>query len=128
MQLGAITERPDALRAMEPLFLAVISGCQAGRFRDALHEVYLPRIQRGDAAFSAKVLGARGALLSVLAHFFEDGRWGSPALGGVEGQRLTAEDQLLILMQAGMYLTVTRGLGTPSPAFVTNAPRPCVTC
>jgi tetratricopeptide (TPR) repeat protein len=106
-------ERPDALRAMEPLFLAVICGCQAGRFRDALHEVYLPRIQRGDAAFSAKVLGARGALLSVLAHFFEDGRWGSPALGGVEGQRLTAEDQLLILMQAGMYLTVTRGLGTP---------------
>ena len=106
-------ERPDALRAMEPLFLAAICGCQAGRFHDALHEVYLPRIQRGDAAFSAKVLGARGALLSVLAHFFEDGRWGSPALGGVEGQRLTADDQLLVLMQAGIYLTVTRGLGTP---------------
>jgi hypothetical protein len=32
---------------------------------------------------------------------------------GRRGQRLTAEDQLLILMQAGMYLTVTRGLGTP---------------
>lgn len=53
-------ERPDALRAMESLFLAVACGCQAGRFRDALHEVYLPRIQRGDAAYSAKVLGARG--------------------------------------------------------------------
>jgi predicted ATPase len=106
-------ERPDTLRAMDPLFLAVICGCQAGWFRDALHEIYLPRIQRGDAAFAAKVLGVRGALLSVLAHFFEDGRWGSPAQGGVEGQRLTAEDQLLILMQAGIYLTVTRGLGTP---------------
>jgi len=92
--------------------LAVICGCQAGRFRNALHSVYLPRIQRGDAAFAAKALGVRGALLSVLAHFFEDGRWGLPAKGGVEGQRLTAEDQLLILMQAGMYLTVTRGLGT----------------
>ena len=29
-------EMPDALRAMEPLFLAVICGCQADRFRDAL--------------------------------------------------------------------------------------------
>jgi predicted ATPase len=106
-------ERPDTLRAMEPLSLAVICGCQADRFRDALHEVYLPRIQRGDAAFAAKVLGARGALLSVLVHFFEGGRWGLLAQGGVEGQRLTAEDQLLILMQAGMYLTVTRGLGAP---------------
>jgi predicted ATPase len=98
---------------MEPLFLAVACGCQAGRFRDALHEVYLPRIQRGDAAYSAKVLGARGALLSVLAYFFEEDRWGSPAQRGVEGQSLTAEDQLFVLMQAGMYLTATRGNGTP---------------
>ena len=63
---------------MEPLFLAVICGCNAGLFREALHEVYIPRIQRGDASFAANVLGARGALLSVLAHFFENGRWGSP--------------------------------------------------
>jgi hypothetical protein len=27
---------------MEPLFLAVIYGCQAGLLRDTLHEVYLP--------------------------------------------------------------------------------------
>ena len=32
---------------------------------------------------------------------------------GVEGQSLTAEDQLFILMQAGLYLTATRGLGAP---------------
>ena len=62
---------PDSLREMEPLFLAVICGCNAGLFREALHEVYIPRIQRGDAFFAAKVLGARGALLSMLAHFFE---------------------------------------------------------
>jgi hypothetical protein len=30
---------------------------------------------------------------------------------GVEGQSLTAEDQLFILTQAGLYLSVTRGLG-----------------
>src|SRR5580704_10332398 len=49
---------PDNFRAMEPLFLAVICACNAGLFRAALHEVYLPRIQRGNACFAAKVLGA----------------------------------------------------------------------
>ena len=98
---------------MEPLFLAVICGCNAGLFREALHEVYIPRIQRGNASFAANVLGARGALLLVLAHFFEQGRWGSPVEVGVKAQSLTAEDQLFILMQAGLYLTATRGSGAP---------------
>jgi predicted ATPase len=98
---------------MEPLCLAVICGCNAGLFREALHEVYIPRIQRGSASFAAKVLGARGALLSVLAHFFEDRRWGSPVQIGVDGQRLTEEDQLFILMQAALYLTATRGHAAP---------------
>jgi tetratricopeptide (TPR) repeat protein len=106
-------QRPDSFRGMEPLFLAVICGCNAGLFREALREVYIPRIQRGDAFFAAKVLGARGALLSVLVHFFEHGRWGSPVEKGVEGQSLTAEDQLFILMQAGLYLTATRGFAAP---------------
>jgi serine/threonine protein kinase/predicted ATPase len=104
---------PDSFREMEPLFLGVICGCNAGLFREALHEVYIPRIQRGDAFFAAKVLGARGALLSVLARFFEHGRWESSVEMGAEGQGLTAEDQLFILMQAGLYLTDTRGYGVP---------------
>ena len=104
---------PDSFREMEPLFLAVICGCNAGLFREVLHEVYIPRIQRGDISFAANVLGARGALLSVLAHFFEQGRWGSPVKTGLEGQTLTAEDQLFILMQAGLYLTATRGTAVP---------------
>src|SRR4029077_20849745 len=104
---------PDTLRAMEPLFLAAIFGCNAGLFRDALHEVYIPRIQRGNASFADNILGARGALLSVLVHFFEHGRWGSNVELGVEGQSLTAEDQLFILAQAGLYLTATRGLASP---------------
>jgi hypothetical protein len=96
---------------MEPLFSAVICGCNAGLFREALHEVYIPRIQRGNAYFAANNLGARGALLSALVQFFQEGRWGSFVEVGVEGQSLTAEDQLFILMQAGLYLTATRGLG-----------------
>jgi serine/threonine protein kinase len=104
---------PDSFRDMEPLFLAVICGCRAGLFREALHEIYIPRVQRGNASFAANVLGARGAVLSVLAHFFEHGRWGSPAETGVEGQSLTAEDHLYILMQAALYLSVTRGFAAP---------------
>jgi NACHT domain len=62
---------PESIREMEPLFLAVMYGCQAA--------------------------------------FFEQGRWGTFTQTGVEGQRLMAEDQLLILTQAGLYLTATRG-------------------
>jgi tRNA A-37 threonylcarbamoyl transferase component Bud32/predicted ATPase len=104
---------PPSFREMEPLFLAVVCGCHAGLYREALHEVYLPRIQRGKSSFAANVLGARGALLSVLVHFFEQGQWGAPVKTGIEGQNLTAEDQLFILMQAALYLTATRGMGAP---------------
>jgi predicted ATPase len=96
---------------MQPLFSAVICGCNADLFREGLQEVYIPRIQRGNASFAANVLGARGALLSVLAHFFEHGRWGSQLKVDTEGQSLTAEDQLFILMQTALYLTATRGMG-----------------
>ena len=98
---------------MEPLFLAVICGCNAGLFREALHEVYIPRIQRGNAYFAANVLGARGPLLSVLVHFFERENLGSPIKEGIEGQSLVAEDQLFVLAQAGLYLTATRGFAAP---------------
>jgi hypothetical protein len=103
---------PDSFSKMEPLFLAVICACNAGLFREALHEIYIPRIQRGDACFAAKVLGATGPLLTVLVHFFEDARWGSLVQTAIEGQSLIMEDQLFILMQAGLYLTTTRGLAS----------------
>jgi hypothetical protein len=104
---------PNSFREMEPLFSAVICGCNAGLFREALHEVYIPRIQRGDTCFAASVLGATGPLLSALAHFFEDGRWGSLVETVIEGQSLSAEDKLFLLLQAGLYLTATRGMGAP---------------
>jgi hypothetical protein len=81
---------PDKLREMEPLFLAVTCGCNAGLFRDALHEVYIPRIQRGTVSFAANALGARGALLPVLVHFFKDGngvRWSTRASRGSVSRR-----------------------------------------
>ena len=56
--------------------------------------------------------GSRGLALGP-SHFFENGDWGSPVRRGVEGQDLTAEDQLFILMQAGLFLSATRGLAAP---------------
>jgi serine/threonine protein kinase len=104
---------PDSFREMEPLFSAVICGCNAGLYREALHKVYIPRIQQGNAHFAANVLGARGPLLSVLVRFFEHGHWGSFVETSAEEQSLTAEDQLFILMQAAPYLTATRGPAAP---------------
>jgi serine/threonine protein kinase len=106
-------ELPNSFREMEPLFLAVICGCNAGLFHEALHEVYISRIQRGNACFAANVLGARGALLSALVHFFEHSNWRSPLEAGIETQSLTPDDQLIILMQAAQYLTAARGLAVP---------------
>jgi len=104
---------PDSLREMEPLFSAVICGCNAGLFQEALHKVYIARIQRGDAWFAANALGAIEPLLSVLIHFFEQGRWGSLVETAAEGQSLSADDQLLILTQAAQCLIATRGYAAP---------------
>jgi serine/threonine protein kinase len=106
------SQLPSSFREMEPLFSAVICACNAGLFREGLHEVYIRRIQRGDTYFAAKVLGATGPLLTVLAHFFEHRRWGWLVETAVEGQSLTAEDRLFILMQAAAYLTA-REVGSP---------------
>ena len=110
-------QRPNSFREMEPLFLAVICGCRAGLFRDVLHEVYVQRIQRGNANFAANVLGARGTLLLALVRFFEHERWGSPVHTGIEEQSLTAEDQLFIHAQSALYLTAIRGMGSAEARF-----------
>jgi hypothetical protein len=83
------------------------------QFHGSERRVYIPRIQRGNAYFAAKVLGARGPLLSVLVHFFEQGRWGPLVETGLGGHSLTVEDQVFILTQAGLYLTDMQGYSSP---------------
>jgi serine/threonine protein kinase len=112
-------ELPESISEMEPLFLAVICGCNAGLFREALHEVYIPRIQRRDAAFASDVLGARGALLTALVHFFEHASWEAPVETGVGDHSLTPDDQLFIVMQAALHLSVTGG-GQTSDVRICN--------
>jgi predicted ATPase len=101
---------PDTIQEMEPLFLAVAHGCQAAHYHDALHEVLLPGILRGESqSYAARKLGARGALLSALAYFFENANWSRPVGERSDGQGLDATDQLIVLTQAGLNLTATQG-------------------
>jgi tetratricopeptide (TPR) repeat protein len=101
---------PDTLPEMEPLFQAVAHGCNAGRHRDALHDVYVPRIMRGEEAYAARRLGAYGALLSALAGFCHEGDWARPVdPAPPEAQGLEPADQLAVLNQAGLFLTVQKG-------------------
>jgi len=107
---AAVRPLPDTLPEMEPLFQAVVHGCEAGRHRDALHDVYLPRIMRGEEAYAVRRLGATGALISALAHFCHEGDWARPVdPAPSEVQGLEPADQLEVLTQAGLYLTARKG-------------------
>ncbi|NQZ11356.1 MAG: TIR and AAA domain-containing protein [Algicola sp.] len=94
-------ELPDTLEELEPLFTAVAHGCLAGLHRQALDEVYWPRIRREGRAYIVHNLGAFGTDLACVAYFF-DKTWNKPAAG------LTDEDKAATLNWAGFSL---RGLG-----------------
>lgn len=93
-------EYPETLEEMTPLFAAVAHGCQAERHKEALHEVFNRRIDRGEA-FVAHKLGAMGAILATLSGFFET-PWRTPVQG------LTEVDKAYVLNIAGYCL---RALG-----------------
>jgi hypothetical protein len=90
-------EYPDTIEEMSPLYAAVAHGCQAGRYQDAMHEVYLHRIQRRGEFFNTKKLGAFGADLVAISGFF-DLSWDKPVAG------LTEADKAFILNEAGFDL------------------------
>ncbi|NQT19989.1 MAG: HNH endonuclease, partial [Planctomycetes bacterium] len=88
---------PDTLEEMAPLFLAVAHGCQAGRHQEALGDVYRRRIQRGNAFYSKRRLGAFGAELAALSGFFEH-PWSRPV------DELTDAAKGFVLNEAGSGL------------------------
>ncbi len=91
-------EEPDTLQEMEPLFAAVAHGCKAGLHGEALDEVYSPRIQRGgETNYCCNKLGAFGADLAAVSHFF-DVPWRIPAAG------LSERHKALILSWAAFRL------------------------
>ena len=94
-------EYPDTIEEMSPLYATVAHGCQAGRYQDAIEEVYVRRIQRGNAFFNTKKLGAFGADLVTISGFFYS-LWDKPVAG------LTGADKAKVLNEAGIDL---RALG-----------------
>ena len=94
-------EYPDTIEKMSKLYAAVAHGCQAGRYQDAIEEVYKRRIQRKDEFFNLHKLGAFGADLVAISRFF-DSFWDKPVAG------LTEADKSYVLNLAGSDL---RALG-----------------
>jgi len=88
---------PDTIEEMMPLYAAVTHGCQAGRYQEALDEVYWPRILRNKEHFSWKKLGIFGADLAAMSAFF-DQPWSQPAA------ELTEPSKSFVLAQTGLYL------------------------
>ena len=101
---------PNTLEESDLLLQSVIYGCKAGRYSEALHDVYITRLMRGEERYVTHFPGANRLLLSVLSHFFESGDWSRPASTHTAGlQGLNENDQLYVLLQAGMYLVEEKG-------------------
>jgi len=69
---------PDTLEEMEPLFAAVMHGCQSELHQETFDDVYWKRILRGNEDYVEKKIGAFGAHLAVVSYFFEK-PWSKPA-------------------------------------------------
>lgn len=94
---------PNTIKEMEPLFFAIIHGCEAKRYNESLHDIYISRLMRGEICFAENKLGATGALLSVISYFFQGRNWENPV------RELDEMDQLFALQEAGRLLTETSG-------------------
>ncbi|UCE07881.1 MAG: hypothetical protein JSW07_07575, partial [bacterium] len=94
-------ELPDTLEEMDPLFMAVAHGCRAGQDQESLDEEFWNRISRGNEHYIYHKLGAWGAYLSTLSHFF-DVTWSKPSSG------LKDENKAFVLAESGLSL---RALG-----------------
>jgi len=64
-------EFPDTIEEMSPVYAAMAHGCAAGRYQEALDDIYWRRIQRGENYFNLRKLGAFGADVAALSGLFE---------------------------------------------------------
>jgi tetratricopeptide (TPR) repeat protein len=92
---------PEGLAGLEPLYQAVVHGCQAGLFQQACGGVYHDRILRGTRSggghYPLKKLGAFGSDLGAVACFFVE-PWRHPV------STLTEADRAWLLNEAARRL------------------------
>jgi hypothetical protein len=105
-------ETIDCHPLIREYFAAITHGCAAGLHQEALDEVYWPRIKRGNEHYCIHKLGAFGAELAALPHFFEK-PWSQPAAG------LTDDVKAVVLSWVGFGL---RAMGRLSPGSRTTFP------
>ena len=98
---NAAPELPDTLDEMMPLYAAVVHGCKAGKYDEALNEVLWKRIYRGSDRYSVNRLGAFGPNLVAVGSLFVQ-RWTEVA------PDLSDAAKAWLLNEAGFLL---RGLG-----------------
>ena len=100
--------KPSTPPEMETLCRAIIHGCAGGDYHRMLHELYLPRMMRGEKEYAVNTLGMLGSVVMVLGHFFEDSQWKQPV------PSLSKEDKILLLQEAGRWLTASKGYAATS--------------
>lgn len=97
-------DQPDTMDGLRPLYWAAAHGCAAGRYQEALDEVFYQRIVREREHFSTRKLGAFAANLAVLAGFF-DPPWEQSVVELTEGAKA------FVLNEAGFCLHALGRLG-----------------
>ncbi|MEE8524515.1 MAG: TIR domain-containing protein, partial [Thermoanaerobaculia bacterium] len=98
-------ELPETVDEMEPLFNAVACGCRAGLESDALNQVLIPRIMRGEEFYASLKHCPPSSLLAVLSKFFKDGDWSLPITADPpHHQGLDDGQQLTVLTYSGPIL------------------------
>ncbi|MEI7731000.1 MAG: hypothetical protein WCO56_15600 [Verrucomicrobiota bacterium] len=90
---------PDGTAGHDPLFRAVIHGCQAEAHREAFNEVYWARIVRSRRSLHDRPTGASSEHLRCLRLFFE--QWPS-----VPKREFSDEEKALLMDDAAHYLFV----------------------
>lgn len=94
-------EFPENLKEMIPLYHAITHGCKSGMHEDAMFNVLVKRIWRGNEVYSLKKMGAFGTDLAAAASFFHR-PFSKPS------QFLSDENAGALLNMAGFQL---RGIG-----------------
>jgi tetratricopeptide (TPR) repeat protein len=88
---------PENIWEMQPLKMAIMHGCRAGRHRETLKDIYSKRVRRGSEDFITENLGAHGENLVMLSNFFDIPRL-QPAA------ELSKESKSFVLNQTALSL------------------------